>query len=186
MFVHFVSVSERGNSARFRELRFDVYRALSFIAAHRRAQERFSNETLEGAEVGDEIVTIAKRVLLESESQVAMAEDLIRSKDSEDVCNLVSHLFSVILLNKIAREVVRLQVNGILHEKEAREYLEAVNQELLHIEFCSKRVHPGQHEKKEPVLAEDEKSPVSMMLKEMKSVSARLRTHIATSHVHDM
>jgi len=175
--------SERSTSAHFRQLRFDVYRALSFIAAHRRAQERFSKETLEGPEVGDEIVAIAKRVLLESDRQVTMAEDLIRSMDREDVCVLVSHLFCVILLNKVAREAERLQANGILHEKEARKYLDKVDKLLRRIEFCSERVHPGQHEKKEPVLAEDEKSPVSVMLIAMKAASTR---HITATHVHEM
>lgn len=175
--------SERGNSAGFRELRFDVLRALSFVDAHRRAQERFAAETLEG-EVDDAIVAQAKAVLKESEKQVSLAEDLLRSKDHEDVCVLISHLFAVILLNKVARDAERLQGNGILHEKEARKYLEAVENELHHIEFCAQRVHPGQHEGKRE---EDEQSPVYVMLQEMKSMSVRIRSsQIVVTRPDDM
>ena len=176
---------ERSNAANSHALRFDVYRALSFIAAHRRAQERFASETLKG-EVADEIVAMSKRVLQESECQVAMAEDLLHSKHHEDVCLLVSHLFSVILLNKIAREAERLQANGILHEKEARKYVKLVDKRLRLIEFCTHRVHPGQHEKKEPFAQEGDKSPVSAMLRDMKSKSILRTSHIIKTHEHDM
>ena len=165
---------ERGNTASYRALRFDVYRSLAFIEAHRHAQENFYQELCDG-EIQDENLTKrAKLVLLESEKQVAMAEDVLRSFDPEDVCVLISHLFCAILLNKIARDAERLQAAGILHEKEARKYLEETEEELHNIEFCATHLHPGQHESQKQD-GEGKRSSVSRMLDGMKSISFQKR-----------
>lgn len=165
---------ERGTTASFRALRFDVYRSLAFIEAHRHAQEQFYQELI-GGEIQDESLTKrARLVLFESEKQVAMAEDLLRSFDPEDVCILISHLFCAILLNKIARDAERLQTAGILHEKEARRYLEETEEELHNIEFCANHVHPGQHVNQKQD-GNGHRSSVSRMLDGMKSISFQKR-----------
>ena len=165
---------ERGNTASYRALRFDVYRSLAFIEAHRHAQENFYQELCDG-EIQDENLTKrAKLVLLESEKQVAMAEDLLRSFDPEDVCILISHLFCAILLNKIARDAERLQAAGLLHEKEARRYLEETEEGIHNIEFCATHSHPGQHESQKQD-GDGKRSSVSRMLDGMKSISFQKR-----------
>ena len=174
---------ERGNTASYRALRFDVYRSLAFIEAHRHAQENFHQELLEG-EIEDENLTKrAKLVLLESEKQVAMAEDLLRSFDPEDVCILISHLFCAILLNKIARDAERLQASGILHEKEARKYLEETEEELHNIEFCATHSHPGQHASQKQ---DGGNKRVSLMLDGMKSISFQKRASQAVQVLDDL
>jgi len=166
---------ERGNSASFRALRFDVYRSLAFIEAHRHAQEQFVDlvQDLVEGECQDENVTKrARLILLESEKQVAMAENLLQSFDPEDVCVLVSHMFCAILLNKVARVAERLQTAGILHEKEARGYLEETEKGLHNIEFCATHVHPGQHEIH---VQKQNDAEVTRMLDDMKSISFQRR-----------
>ena len=165
---------ERANSASFRALRFDVYRSLAFIEAHRHAQQLLLEELFvkgEGQQDGN-ITKRARLVLFESEKEVAMAEDLLRSFDPQDVCVLISHLFCAVLLNKMARDAERLQKAGILHEKEARGYLETAEKMLHDIEFCSAHIHPGRHEMH---VQKQDDAEVTRMLDEMKSLSFQKR-----------
>lgn len=160
---------ERANTLEYRVLKFDVFLALSFIQAHRNAQGKFRSEFLQDAE-GDDMVKAAKMVLIETEKQVGLAEETLKSKDQKDVCVMVSHLFCVILLNKIARDAEAMCGSGILKDKEAHKYVAQVEQELHRIEFCSLQVHPGEHEKKEG----GSRQSIVCMLDEMKSVSVKL------------
>ena len=165
---------ERANSASFRALRFDVYRSLAFIEAHRHAQQLLLEELFvkgEGQQDGN-ITKRARLVLFESEKEVAMAEDLLRSFDPQDVCVLISHLFCAVLLNKMARDAERLQKAGILHEKEARGYLETAEKMLHDIESCSAHIHPGRHEMH---VQKQDDAEVTRMLDEMKSLSFQKR-----------
>ena len=165
---------ERANSTSFRALRFDVYRSLAFIEAHRHAQQRFYEELFVGRE-GQQDENLAKRarlILFESEKEVAMAEDLLHSFDPQDVCVLISHLFCAILLNEMARDAERLQKAGILHEKEARGYLEEAEERLHNIEFCATHTHPGQHERH---VQKQNDAEVTKMLDDMKSFSFQRR-----------
>ena len=165
---------KRANSASFRALRFDVYRSLAFIEAHRHAQQMFYEDFfVEGEGRQDEnLAKRARLVLFESEREVAMAEELIRSFDPQDVCVLISHLFCAVLINKMARDAERLQKAGTLHEKEARGYLEEAEERLHNIEFCATHTHPGQHERH---VQKQNDAEVTKMLDDMKSFSFQRR-----------
>ena len=104
-----------------------VLRSLAFIDAHQKAQELFYSETYE-KRGNDELSVEARVVLQESEAQVSLAENLLRTKDPDDVCTMISHLFCTILLNKIGRAAEKLQTSGVLKEREARPYMENVEE----------------------------------------------------------
>lgn len=116
------------------------------------------------------MVKAAKMVLIETEKQVRLAEELLKSKDEKDVCVMVSHLFCVILLNRIARDAEAMCGSGILKDKEAHKYVEEVEHELHRIDFCSHQEHPGEHEKKEG----GRRQSIVCMLDEMKGVNVNL------------
>jgi hypothetical protein len=139
----------RAVSSEYIKARVDVKRALSFIAAHQYAQERFKREFTDG-HVG-EFSADEMLILSESESEVAKAEKVLHSYDHRDVQVIVSHLACRILLNKGARYMEYLGNEGLLTAREASSYVESCDRAIDQLKYCSKWQHPGELTKEEKI-----------------------------------
>ena len=84
------------------KLRLSVLRAFSFIDAHKEAEGRLRDkfEASEG-----ELRSTFLTVMRESQKQVKLAEDVIRSKTKKQLKQVISHYLCVMLQNKSARYV---------------------------------------------------------------------------------
>ena len=124
------------------ELRMKIHRAAAFIKAHRNCQETFRQQMCEG---DDEHSYVEQKVLHESQNQVKTAEDFLLSFDSIDVDAEMSHLFSIVLLNKAGTYIQQLLSAGILNQREAGQYSEEIEEELdVLLRYCPNSDHPGQ------------------------------------------
>lgn len=126
------------HSFQYSLLRTDVYRALSFIEAHKLAQNKmqksFCQNNAKTAPAND-------LVLAESKVEVQKAIHFLQLKDPDDVENVISHMVSQILLNKAARFVEKLNREGLLKDQEAGGIIEEIEEHLAVARMCSKRVH---------------------------------------------
>lgn len=136
----------------------DLYRAIAFIDAHHITQKQFKEEFC-----GGRFLSRAERTVLdESRGQVTKAEELIRSIDESMISNIVSHLLSTILLNKLASFIGSLIHRGLLKDQEGEKYMhELVEHDLFVVEKCKKKMHC--------IAGEEKKQKLS--LKALKGVS---------------
>jgi NhaP-type Na+/H+ or K+/H+ antiporter len=135
-----VSPLRNSDPLQYQQLRLTLLRAFSFIDAHKEAEGRFRDD-FEDSE-GDVRVAFLT-VMRESQRQVKLAEDLIRSKTKKQLKQVISHYLCVTLQNKSARYIGVLVESGVLLPREAREYLEEIEESVREIRCCPMAEHPG-------------------------------------------
>lgn len=124
----------------YQALRMKVLLALSFIDAHKEAQDRLQDELGKGS--GDAFAAF-NLVMSESKAEVRKARELITSHNKKKLNHVISHYLCVILLNKQARYIKQLADSGVLLPREVRHLLEEVDHEIIHIRVCPLDKHPG-------------------------------------------
>uniref|UniRef100_A0A7S2Y4E6 Cation/H+ exchanger domain-containing protein n=1 Tax=Entomoneis paludosa TaxID=265537 RepID=A0A7S2Y4E6_9STRA len=114
-------------------VRFEVNLAIAFLEAHTRARRVYSEEF---AEVQGDLSAAEAQVIKESEEQCQVAELFLTSLPEDKVKVYVSHIFSIILLNKLVKQVEELANASFLKDTEAEEFLEHIQKELFETEHC--------------------------------------------------
>ena len=127
-------------------LRLSVLRAFSFVDGHKEAEGRLKDkfEDSEG-EVRNAFLTVMR----ESQKQVKLAEDVIRSKTKKQLKQVISHYLCIMLQNKSARYIGVLVESGVLLPREARELLEEIEESIQEIRTCPHAEHAGTIEMEE-------------------------------------
>ena len=125
----------------YRMIRNQVYRALAFIQCHKSAEKHMRQAF---SDASDNFQEAEQLVLSESESQVDLAQDVLKNTNKEDLYMLVSHYFCTLLLNKMARYAKKLNDIGILQEREVTGYLQKIAKQIDYAEHCGRLEHPGQ------------------------------------------
>jgi hypothetical protein len=69
----------------------------------------------------------------ESRAQVRKANAVLRGKNKKELKHVISHYLCVILQNKRARYVKVLLDSGVLLQREARHYLEEIDESIIEI-----------------------------------------------------
>jgi len=121
-------------------MQMDVTRCMVFIESHRQSQKIFEKEfvgTVEFSEAG-------KTILAESEAECQKATELLRSYPTEQVEQIFSHMFCVILLHNTARRTRNLHASGLLKDQEAEHFLEELTDLLEKVEACTLQKHPDE------------------------------------------
>lgn len=121
-------------------LRMNVLLALSFIDAHKEAQDRLQDELGKG---GGDTLAAFNIVMNESKAEVRKAREVLMSQTKKKLNHVISHYLCIILLNKQARYVKQLSDSGVLLPREVRHQLEAIDHEIIHIRSCPLDKHPG-------------------------------------------
>ncbi|KAL7539913.1 hypothetical protein ACHAXR_009703, partial [Thalassiosira sp. AJA248-18] len=119
----------------FHVIRTQVLQALSFINAHRKAQETFKTEF--ASVNGNALALAEKTVLDESREQVSRADSAINAFDTEDVNAIKSQYICQILLHKSASYFEKHVKNGLMTEKEAGEFLMPFDRDLRKLRLSS-------------------------------------------------
>lgn len=125
---------------KYQALRMNVLLALSFIDAHKEAQDRLQDELNTGS--GDTFAAF-RIVMKESAAQMRKAKEVLMSQTKKKLNHVISHYLCVILLNKQARYVKQLADSGVLLPRELRHFLEEIDHEIIHIRVCPEDKHPG-------------------------------------------
>jgi hypothetical protein len=107
--------------------RVRIDRSLSFIAAHKWAQDFFIKE-FQGTD--SDLSQAAKLVLEESRNQVAKAEAVLNTIDHREVELAVSNKFCTIILVSAIFYIGNLVEVGLLKESEAEHMVEKVQEQL--------------------------------------------------------
>jgi hypothetical protein len=139
---------KRYETIEYQKLRININRALAFIHAHRLALEYFE-EHIAGTVASGEFDLSEEIVVGEVKAQMKMAKEVIDETDETDVEIIESHSLCAILLNRTAIYVETLLDEGVLHEREAKVYLEEIEKALEETHHCTEHVHPGHLGKKE-------------------------------------
>mmetsp|Transcript_51975 Transcript_51975/g.155981 ORF Transcript_51975/g.155981 Transcript_51975/m.155981 type:complete len:801 (-) Transcript_51975:183-2585(-) len=125
---------------RYQQLRLDVLRSLSFIDAHKEAQERLQEEF---GDEKDETTIAFRTVMAESRAEVRKARDILVSKNKKNLKHVISHYLCTILSNKAARYINVLYESGVLLQREVRHFLEEIDHHIREIRKCPLDKHPG-------------------------------------------
>lgn len=125
-----------GPTNEYSVLRTKVTTAIGFIKAHRSAQKQFRKE-FASADFGE----ANDIVIRESEEQVKLAEDVLKSDGVEGI---VSRLLCSILLNKEAHHIEHLTNHGLLMQREAAHFIEEITESVDHLRSCTLEVYPSQ------------------------------------------
>eukprot|EP00978_Attheya_sp_CCMP212_P017738 scaffold47753_cov58-Attheya_sp.AAC.6 len=136
-----ILADDRAHTVEYKNLRFDVHRAMAFIEAHRLARDQFNQQFKDG-----EFAEEAEMVMKESDAQVLQAKDMLNSLDEKDVEITATHIFCTIFLNQSAREIESLVTGGFLTEKEASGYIEDIEGQIASVWNCSGDLCKGKHE----------------------------------------
>ena len=120
---------DRAHSLDYKLLKIKVLRAISFIEAHRRARNLFTEQLSDSSVVDANEQT----VLDESNAESNEAQKELDSVDSNDLLIIKSHYFCSVLLNKMAKYAETLLDKGILEQKEATAYLNKADTLLLSV-----------------------------------------------------
>jgi hypothetical protein len=136
-----ILADDRAHTVEYKNLRFDVHRAMAFIEAHRLARELFKQQFQDG-----EFAEEAEMVMKESDAQVLQAKDMLNSLDEKDVEITATHIFCTIFLNQSAREIESLVTGGFLTEKEASGYIEDIEGQIASVWNCSGDLCKGKNE----------------------------------------
>ena len=132
----------------YQRLRLNVLRALSFIDAHKEAQDRLQDE-LAGNHLHKNVDTTRsmaafKEVMKESKGEVRKAKEVLKSQNKKKLKHVISHYLCTIIQNKTARYIKLLLDSGVLLQKEARHFLEEIDEDVRHIRKCPLfGDHPG-------------------------------------------
>lgn len=132
----------------YQRLRLNVLRALSFIDAHKEAQDRLQDE-LAGNHLHKNVDTTRsmaafKEVMKESKGEVRKAKEVLKSQNKKKLKHVISHYLCTIIQNKTARYIKLLLDSGVLLQKEARHFLEEIDEDVRHIRKCPLfGHHPG-------------------------------------------
>lgn len=128
----------------FQQCRTSVLRAIAFIEAHRRADKRLkayvesiADTTLDEGDVALAIDDGLNTVLEESAKQVAEAQAVLDATNPALIDSIVSHYVSSILLRKVAKFIEDSAADEILTKKEARAYLDKIDQNLQATHTCT-------------------------------------------------
>ena len=127
-----------------KEARTDIFVAqmVSFISAHRSAEKIFQDKF--GA-LHDELSEEGKRVIAESQDQVAQALANLKSKvDPLSVRLTASHKFCKILLRKASNYVEDLNKNDLVKNAEAQELLDEIQDLIFGVVYCTATKHDGE------------------------------------------
>jgi hypothetical protein len=119
-------------------MRCDVERCMSFLEAHRHAQEVFKKEFVGSIE---NLTDAEATVLKESDGVCAIAAEKLDSFPLQNVDKIVSHQFCVILLNVAVRHFKDLAESGLLTPKDTEEFVEEIQNLILRINSCTED-HP--------------------------------------------
>jgi hypothetical protein len=98
---------------------------LAFIGAHEWARETFEREFSKAGE--GQLTEVEKIVLNESDNQVTFANEALGKLEAVDVKMVTSHYACQILLNRAAHYLEKLKNHGLMTEREAAEYLNAIH-----------------------------------------------------------
>ena len=116
---------------------YAVQRALCFIEGHRIAEAKLeiyvSRAELEMMDSGrwDAVFADLKTVIGESHAQVAKAESIISAVEDEELSPILSHFVATILIKQLIQYVESQADDNVLSSKEAHEYLDKLEKELL-------------------------------------------------------
>ena len=80
----------------------------------------------------------------ESAGQVRLAEDALEEFDEKEVQQIKSHYACNIILSSAAAYYERLSKQGLISEREAGEFLEEIETEILHTKECLDDSHAGE------------------------------------------
>ncbi len=112
-----------------KDVREEVYVAAAFVRIHGRSQKLFKYDFCESS-----VMTKAEReVIRESCVQVAKAEEVFDSVDTETLKELMSLKMSNILLNRAALLVKHYDVHGLLKAQEAEHFYEEFEEAIKHL-----------------------------------------------------
>lgn len=132
----------------YQRFRLNVLRALSFIDAHKEAQDRLQDE-LAGNHLHKKVDTTRsmaafKEVMKESKGEVRKAKEVLKLQNKKKLKHVISHYLCTIIQNKTARYIKLLLDSGVLLQKEARHFLEEIDEDVRHIRKCPLfGDHPG-------------------------------------------
>jgi hypothetical protein len=115
-----------------------VLRAISFIEAHESAENKLSSfvHSLSAVSIDDDematflIGNAIDIVLSESAQQVVEAEAELSAFAPQRIDNIVSNHVATILLRRLADFIERRATDGFLTKKEARNYLNKIDQNI--------------------------------------------------------
>lgn len=124
----------------YQELRMNVLLALSFIDAHKEAQDRLKDELGKGSGTAE---VAFNKVTNESKAEVRKVKDVLMKQTKKKLNHVISHYLCVILLNKQARYIQQLADSGVLLPREVRHFLEEIDEEIIHIRSCPLDKHPN-------------------------------------------
>jgi len=127
------NTEETKTTAKEISVRFEVALAIGFLEAHTRARRVFQDEF---AEVKGDLSEAELRVMQESEDECHSAEFFLTSLPEDKVRVYVSHIFSIILLNKLVKYIEALAHASFLKETEAEEFLHDIQEELSEANHC--------------------------------------------------
>ena len=130
----------------YQKLRLNVLRALSFIDAHKEAQDRLQDELAGNHLHVDTARSMAafKEVMKESKGEVRKAKEVLKSQNKKKLKHVISHYLCCVIQNKTARYIKLLLDSGVLLQKEARHFLEEIDEDVRHIRKCPLfGDHPG-------------------------------------------
>lgn len=121
---------------------FLVQEVLAFIKAHNIAEAAFRDLSM--GEGNEDFTRGEKIVLRESAGQVRLAEDALKEFDEKEVQQIKSHYACNIILSSAAAYYERLSEQGLISEREAGEFLEEIETEILHTKECLDDSHAGE------------------------------------------
>jgi len=101
-----------------------------FIAAHKRARDKFKNEF---TRIDDSLTAAEKIVLDECDANIALAQEELDKIDPDEVKLTKSQYAAQILLNKESYYIEDLQKHGLMTEKEAGGFIEEIEEHLLEV-----------------------------------------------------
>ena len=105
-----------------------AHQILAFIGAHEWARKTFEREFSKAGE--GQLTAVEKIVLEESDNQVTFANEALGKLESVDVKMVTSQYACQILLNRAAHYLTKLKNYGLMTEKEASEFLDAIHENI--------------------------------------------------------
>lgn len=121
---------------------------LCFIRAHDIAKSKFSTYCAEvqadkKSKSGPN--SIAQQAVIEEvDAQIKLADDALKELDQDDVTQITSHYACQVLLNKSAFFFQTLAKQGLMTEKEASEFMDEIEDDVIDTSECQKAKHDGE------------------------------------------
>ena len=150
---------------------FLVQEVLAFIKAHEIAEKAFKD--LSQGDGNGELTQAENIVLQESVDQVRLAEQALDEFDEKEVQQIKSHYACNIILSRAAAYYERLSRQGLMSEREAGEFLEEMEENILHTKECLDSSHAGElseHHKLE-MIPDDDWCPLHLKSSNVKSMT---------------